>query len=141
MASIDSFRPRRDSHNHQPRVKPTSFRVSLKTRTLIRPTVNTQPCDWWPWETNTLMQRCFLSCAINASNRTKREVEEKSGRRKQGGNENVGGSGLLERRKRKTGVQDFAQQMLKRPQCLLRANGSLLAGKSGCLQHVFNCRF
>lgn len=50
-----------------------------------------------------------------------------------------GGSGLLERRKRKTGVRDFAQQMSKHPQCLLRASGSLLAGKQSSLQHVFNC--
>jgi len=45
--------------------------------------------------------------------------------------ENVGASGLLARRKRKrkTGVLVFAQLMLKRPQRLLRASGSLLAGK------------
>lgn len=64
-----------------------------------------------------------------ASNRMKKGSIRKSGGKRQGGNENVGCSGLLERRKRKTGVQDFAQQMLKRPQCLLKANGSLLAGK------------
>lgn len=49
-ANIDSFRLRRDSHNLQPRVKPTSLRVSLKTRTLICPIENTQWCDWWPWK-------------------------------------------------------------------------------------------
>lgn len=77
MAGISSCRPRRDSHNHQSRVKPTSFRVSLKTRTLIFPTVNTQLCDWWPWEKNTLLQRYFLELCYNASNTVKREVQEK----------------------------------------------------------------
>ncbi len=63
-----------------------------------------------------------------------------SGGKRQGGNENAGGSGLLERRKRKTGVHNFAQQMLKRPHCLLRANGSLLASKEASLRLKFNCR-
>lgn len=39
------------------------------------------------------------------------------------------GSGLHEGRKRNTGVHAFAQQMLKHPQCLLRASGSVLAGE------------
>lgn len=78
-------------------------------------------------EPNALLQKSVLGCAHN---RTKREVNEKGGRKKQGGNvTGGGGSGPLERRKRKTGVQGFAQHMLKRPQCLLRTNGSLLAGK------------
>lgn len=77
-------------------------------------------------EPNALLQKSVLGCAHN---RMKREVNEKGGRKKQGGNARGGGSGPLERRKRKTGVQGFAQHMLKRPQCLLRANGSLLAGK------------
>lgn len=41
-------------------------------------------------------------------------MRESSGKQ-QGGNENAGCSGLLERRKRKTGVYHWAQQMAKRP--------------------------
>lgn len=74
-------------------------------------------------------QRCFVSKVPGIE--VKREVEEKRvaessgvGARARGGR-----SGPLERRKRKTGVHCFAQQMLKRPQRLLRANGSLQTGK------------
>lgn len=60
------------------------------------------------------------------NNRTKQEVCKK---RQGGNNKKYGGSGLLEGRKRNTGVHVFAQQMLKHPQCLLRASGSGLAGE------------
>lgn len=143
MASIDSFRLRRDSHNHQPRVKPTSFRVSLKARTLICPAVNTQKCDWWPWG-DTVPKKNVFELRYAANNGLIWEVRDRAA--EEGGNHNVGGgavgggSGLLAGRKRTAGVRAFAQQMLKRPQCLLRANGSLLAGKQASLQLAFNRR-
>lgn len=78
VACIDSFRPRRDSHNHQPRVKPTSFRVSLKTRTLIRPTVNTPLCDWWPWETRRASALLFRAAEDRTHTKKKRGSRTKS---------------------------------------------------------------
>lgn len=86
MASIDSIWPRRDSHNHQPRVKPTSLRVCLKTRTLICPTVNTRWCDWWPWQAECQTCLCRRD-ALLARNRGK-----KGSRRKKGGGKQRGGS-------------------------------------------------
>lgn len=135
MASIDSFRPRRDSHNHQPRVKPTSLRVSLKTRTLICPTVNTHWCDWWPWKALCQTACCrdvfFFELASVIEQKGKYEREWRKAARWEQARKGRGGeaeSGPLERRKRKTGVH-FAQQMLKHLHCLLRASGSLHAGK------------
>lgn len=67
----------------------------------------------------TLLQRCFLNCTTKPERERERENEKRSrrasGRRQQGGNENVGGSGLLERRKRKTGVQDFSTDVETSP--------------------------
>lgn len=67
-----------------------------------------------------------------------------SGGKQRDGNKHVKGggeaeSGPPERRKRNTGVH-FAQQMLKHLRCLLRASGSLHAGKQVPKQRAFNCR-
>lgn len=133
MATVDSFRPRRDSHNHQPRVKPTSFRVSLKNKNFDSSHSKCSTCDWWSCETKCCSRDAFGPALKCQQKQCKRGSRRKGGRRKQGKNENVRGFSSASEEEGEDRCTRLCSTDVETSCCLLMANGSLLeASRTRC---------